>query len=279
MFVFAVRRLIGAIVVLWILGSIVFFFSRFVPGGPFDQERALPPEIKANLLAKYKLDLPLHIQYINYLKDLARGDFGLSFKYIGRDVNDILKDTFPVSLHLGALALILAYLFGITMGLISAYKQNTWIDSTSMIFAVLGITLPNFLLGAIFILVFGKYLRWFPAGLWEGAEYWVLPAVCLCIRQISYIARLFRSSVLEVIKEDYIRTARAKGLSEYPVLLKHVFKNSLIPVVTISGPLIAGIITGSFVIEQLFAIPGMAKHFVTAVQNRDYPLVMGTTMI
>ncbi|HLB58492.1 MAG TPA: ABC transporter permease, partial [Bdellovibrionota bacterium] len=268
MFVFAVRRLVGAIVVLWILGSIVFFFSRFVPGGPFDQERALPPEIKANLLAKYKLDLPLHIQYINYLKDLARGDFGLSFKYIGRDVNDILKDTFPVSLHLGALALILAYLFGIPMGLISAYKQNTWIDSTSMIFAVLGITLPNFLLGAIFILVFGKYLRWFPAGLWEGAEYWVLPAVCLGIRQISYIARLFRSSVLEVIKEDYIRTARAKGLSEYPVLLKHVFKNSLIPVVTISGPLIAGIITGSFVIEQLFAIPGMAKHFVTAVQNR-----------
>jgi len=225
------------------------------------------------------MDKPLPQQYLLFLKDLVRGDFGPSFKYIGRSVNDILKDTFPVSLHLGLMAISLAFLIGIPLGLLSAYKQNTWIDSSSMFAAILGVTLPNFLVGAILILLFAINLRWFPAGLWEGPEYWVLPVFCLGLRPISYIARLFRSSVLEVIKEDYIRTARAKGLSELPVLLKHVCKNSLIPIITVSGPLLAAIVTGSFVVEQIFAIPGMGKHFVTAVQNRDYTLVMGTTML
>lgn len=279
MLVFIVRRLIGALVVLWLLGTLVFFISRFVPGGPFDQERALPPEIKANILAKYKLDLPLHLQYISYLKDLVRGEFGPSFKFIGRDVNDILRDTFPVSLQLGVFALLIAYIFGIPIGIISAYKQNTWVDSFTMFTAIVGITLPNFLAGAILILIFAKHLRWFPAGLWEGPAYWVLPAICLGIRPIAFIARLLRSSILEVVQEDYIRTARAKGLSEFPIMMKHVFKNSLIPIITITGPLAAGIVTGSFVVEQIFAIPGMGRHFVTAVSNRDYPLVMGTTIV
>ena len=279
MFVFIVRRLIGSIIVLWLLGTLVFFFCRFVPGGPFDQDRAYPPEIKANLMAKYKLDLPLHKQYLHVLKNLAKGDFGPSTKFVGRDVNDILKDTFPVSLQLGIFALLLAYIFAVPIGIISAYKQNTWIDSSSMFVAIVGISLPNFLLAALLIYFFAVKLRWFPAGLWEGPIYWILPSVCLGFRIIAYLARFLRSSVLEVIKEDYIRTARAKGLNEFNVVMKHVFKNSLIPVVTISGPLAAGIVTGSFIIEQMFAIPGMGKHFVTAVSNRDYPLVMGTTIL
>lgn len=295
--VFILRRLLISIPVLWILITITFLFMRVIPGGPFDKDKALPPEIKANIEAKYHLDKPVvfdvkalqrgdgldaltNTQYFIYIRNLLRGDLGPSYKYLGRSVTDIIVDTLPVSLELGFYAILLAFLLGIPLGVLSAYRHSSWIDSVSMFFAISGVTLPSFLVAAILIYIFSLKFQWLPAGLWDGGwEYKILPAVALGIRPVAIIARLMRTSVLDVIQADYIRTARAKGLAEFPLLMKHVVRNSLIPVITISGPLIAGVITGSFVIEHVFAIPGVAKHFILAVTNRDYTLIMGVTLV
>ncbi len=253
---------------------------RLVPGGPFDRDKVLPPEIKANIEAKYHLDRPVHVQFGYYVKNLLQGDLGPSYKYLGRSVTDIIKDSLPVSVELGLYALLLAFSLGIPIGIFAAYKHNTWLDTSAMFLAISGITLPSFLVAALLIYYFAIQLGWFPAGLWDQSwEYKILPAIALGIRPVAIIARLMRASMLDVIKADYVRTARAKGLNEFTVITKHVVKNSLIPVVTISGPLTAGIITGSFIIEHVFAIPGIAKHFILAVGNRDYTLIMGVTLI
>jgi oligopeptide transport system permease protein len=211
---------------------------------------------------------------------LVRGDLGPSYKYLGRNVTDIIMDSLPVSLELGFYSILLAFILGIPLGVFSAYKHNTWMDSASMFLAISGVTLPSFLVAAVLIYIFSINLYWFPAGLWDGGiEYKVLPVIALGLRPVAIIARLMRASVLDVIQADYIRTARAKGLSEIPLLVKHVVKNSLLPVITIAGPLVAGVITGSFIIEHVFAIPGMAKHFIQAVTNRDYTLIMGVTLV
>ena len=297
MIVFFIKRLFISIPVLFILATITFSVMRLIPGGPFDRDKVLPPEIKKNVEAKYNLDKPsffnsqaflekkwlaafTETQYFYYIRDILHGDLGPSYKYIGRGVTDIIKDTLPVSIELGIYALTLAFLLGLPLGIISAYKHNTWIDSTAMFFAISGVALPSFLIAAILVLIFSYYLNLLPVGLWDGGfEYKLMPAMALGLRPVAIIARLMRTSMLDSIKADYVRTARAKGLSETPVILKHVVKNSLIPVITIAGPLAASVITGSFIIEHVFAIPGMAKHFILAVTNRDYTLIMGVTLV
>jgi len=273
------KRVLQGIPVLLTVATLTFFIMRVVPGGPFDRDKKLPPEILANIEAKYHLDKPLWHQYLLYLQQLARGDFGPSYKYVGRDVADIIGETFPVSLALGLCAVAVTVGFGIPAGIFSAYKQNTAIDRTFIFLATLGISLPSFVLGSLLILLFSHHWHLLPPALWEGPRHALMPAFALGAAYAGYVARLTRSTVLEVLASDYIRTARAKGLSETAVLFKHALKNAIGPVVSVMGPVTAGLITGSFVIEFIFSIPGMGSFFITAVTNRDYPLIMGVTLV
>lgn len=273
------KRLLESSMTLFVIASLTFLMLRVLPGGPFDAEKALPPEVKAAIEKKYQLDQSMGQQYLNYMTNLVRGDLGESYKYLGRSITDILIESLPASLQLGVFSLILAYLIGIPFGVIAARFHNRWLDHTLMVLAIGGVSVPSFLVAPILILIFCFTLDWFEPALWGGPQYYILPTLVLGTRSAAVIARLVRSSVLEVIRADYIRTARAKGLSESRVLFKHVLRNSLIPVLTFSGPLVAGILTGSFVVEQIFAIPGIGKHMVSSVSNRDYPLILGTTLL
>lgn len=273
------KRILGALFTLFIIATVTFLLLRTLPGGPFDEEKTLPPEIKANIEARYHLDRSLLYQYGYYLRGLLKGDLGESYKYIGRNISSIMAETLPISIQLGIYALILSYLIGIPFGVLAAARHNTILDRSLMVGAISGVSLPSFLVAPLLILFFCFYLDWFEAALWEGPSYYILPILVLGTRPISFIARLTRASVLEVIRSDYVRTARAKGLHHLVVLYKHVLKNSFLPVLTFSGPLIAGILTGSFIVEHIFAIPGMAKHLVNSVTNRDYPLILGVTLI
>ena len=276
---FFFKRLLHGIPVLFVVSTITFIIMQVVPGGPFDQEKKLPPEILANIQAKYHLDQSVTTQYLLYLKQLVQGDMGPSYKYIGRDVADIIFDTFPVSITLGMLAMFVVVGVGIPMGVWSAYRQNSIIDRVCMFYATLGISVPSFVLGTVLVWLMSHKLQWLPPALWEGPRYMILPAIALGAPFSGYIARLTRSAVLEVLASEYIRTARAKGLTEPVVLLKHTLKNSIFPVISVLGPLTAGLVTGSFVIEFIFSIPGMGSFFITAVTNRDYPLIMGVTLV
>lgn len=276
---YVLKRMGEALVVVVVIATLTFLLLRILPGGPFDQEKALPPEVKANIEAKYNLNAPIHVQYMDYMVALLHGDLGESYKYIGRPITDILAETLPNSLQLGLYALLISFLIGIPAGVYAASKHNTLADNITMITAISGVSLPSFLVAPLLILFFSFYLEILPPALWEGPEFYILPIVTLGVRPAAVIARLTRSSVLDVIRSDYIRTARAKGLSEMVILYKHVLKNSLIPVLTFSGPLVAGVLTGSFVIELIFAVPGMAKHLIQSVSNRDYPLILGTTLV
>lgn len=276
---YVLRRVLEAVFTLFVISSLTFLLLRTIPGGPFDEEKALPPDIKANIEAKYGLDKPLFFQYTSYMGKLLRGDLGESYKYIGRPITEIIADAFPNSVQLGVYALLVAYLLGLPLGVIAASRQGQWVDHTAMMFAISGVSLPSFLVAPLFVILFAFTLGWFEPALWNGPGYYVLPMVVLGIRPAAVIARLTRASVLEVIRSDFIRTAKAKGLSERKILFKHVFRNSLIPVLSLTGPMVAGILTGSFVIELIFAIPGLAKHMVQSVTNRDYPLILGATLL
>ncbi len=276
---YALWRILQGIPVLLIVASITFALLRFLPGGPFEREKALPPEILRNIEARYDLDEPLGRQYLRYLADLARGDLGPSYKYVGRDVSQILGEALPVSLLLGAVAFVLACVFGVAMGLLAAVWRGSAADRGIMLLALFGVSMPSFVLAAVLVLGVGLGLGWLPAALWEGPLYAVLPAITLAALPTAYVAQLTRTSVIEVIDLDHVRTARAKGLSEMRVRLRHVLRNALLAVVTYFGPLLAVLLTGSFVVEQIFAIPGIGRFFVTAVTNRDYPLVMGVTLL
>ena len=276
---YALWRVLQGIPVLLIVASITFALLRFLPGGPFEREKALPPEILRNIEARYHLDESLGRQYLRYLADLARGDLGPSYKYVGRDVSQILGEALPVSLLLGAVAFVLACVFGVAMGLLAAVRRGSAADRGIMLLALFGVSMPSFVLAAVLVLGVGLGLGWLPAALWEGPLYAVLPAITLAALPTAYVAQLTRTSVIEVIDLDHVRTARAKGLSEMRVRLRHVLRNALLAVVTYFGPLLAVLLTGSFVVEQIFAIPGIGRFFVTAVTNRDYPLVMGVTLL
>ncbi len=281
MFKFILKRILWGIPVLWAVATITFIIMHIVPGGPFDEEKQLPPEIMANIEQKYYLDRPLSEQYILYLWNLLKGDLGPSYKYPGRTVTDIIADTFPASIELGLLAFILSLLIGVGAGIISAIsrEQNTWIDKTSMMLAIGGVSIPHFVLATLLILILSHTFRVFPPALWEGWQYAILPALSLAASPAAYMARVMRASFMSILKEDYLRTCYAKGLPVRSILFKHALKNAITPIVTFSGPLLAGLITGSFVIEYIFSIPGMGKYFVTAVINRDYPLIMGVTLV
>ena len=274
------EQLFSALVTLMAVSLLTFGLMKLVPGGPFDGDKALPPEVLAALNAKFRLNLPWFEQYFLYVRDiLVSFDFGPSIKYIGRSVTDIIRDSLPVSLELGLYALILAVSLGILLGVLAAAYRGTWLDLGSMFVAISGVSLPSFLVGALAILLFAQHLQWLPAALWDGPEHRVLPTLVLGLRPAAIIARLTRSAVLEVLYMDYVRTARAKGLSPQRVLFVHVLRNALVPVLTVLGPMTATILTGSFVIEYVFSVPGLASHFIQAVSNRDYPLVMGVTLL
>lgn len=276
---YVLKRIGEAIVTLVVIATFTFLLLRVLPGGPFDSEKALPPEVIANIEAKYNLDAPLYEQYFDYMFGVLQGDFGQSYKYIGRNVSEIISESLPVSFQLGVYAMIVAFLIGVPAGLLAASKHNTLADAAIMFIAISGVSLPSFLVAPLLIILFCFTFDLFPPAFWDGPEYYILPVITLGTRPAAVIARLTRASVLEVIRSDYIRTAKAKGLAHKVVLFRHVLKNSLIPVLTFSGPLAAGVLTGSLVIEIIFAIPGMGKHIVQSVTNRDYPLVLGLTLV
>lgn len=272
------RASTGALVVL-VVSTLTFFLLRVLPGGPFDVEKKLPPQIRINIEEKYRLDQPLWKQYAKYLGDLAQGDFGPSYKYVDRTVGDIIQETFPVSLKLGIVALLVSIVSGTTIGVISAVRSRGILDLFTAFFATALVSVPSFVVGAGLIYFVSVKLGLLPAALWGRPEHIVLPALTLSAGPAAYLARLTRGSMLEVSQNPFVRTARAKGLSETKVAIKHILRNALIPVVTVLGPISAYLVTGSFVVEHIFAIPGMGRFFVFAVSNRDYPLVMGITVV
>ncbi len=272
---FIIRRFCELIPVLLIAISITFFMVRLAPGGPFTAEKSFSEEAIARLNEHYGLDKPIMVQYGNYLLNVMKGDLGPSFQYPSRSVNEIISESFPVSLELGAWAMLFAIIVGLISGILASLRPNTMQDHIPMGIAMTGVCMPSFVLGPILILVFGLWLGWFNASGWETASDRVLPVITLGSAYAAYIARLTRGSMLEVLPSDYIRTARAKGLSEKAVILRHALKNALLPVVSFLGPATAGIITGSFVVETIFNIPGMGRMFVLGAFNRDYTLILG----
>jgi oligopeptide transport system permease protein len=277
---YTLRRVLGAIPTLLILIALAFFMIRLAPGGPFDTERALLPEIEANLRATYHLDEPLPMQFLRYLGGLVQGDFGPSFQYRDYTVTELIMTGFPVSLRIGLSAMVVALLFGVLAGSLAALRQNSRTDYTVMAVSMTGISIPNFVMAPLLILVFAVYLRWLPAGgLGDGSMLnLVLPVVSLALPQIAYIARLTRGSMIEVLRSPFIRTARAQGLPLTKIVLRHALKPALLPVVSYLGPAAAAVITGSVVIEQIFGVPGLGRFFVQGALNRDYTLVMGVVV-
>ncbi len=315
---YIIRRLLGFIPVLFGITLFTFVLVRAIPGGPFESEKGLPPQVEANRMAQYHLDWPMSKQFISYLfgddivaivtgdeaardgtsRGLIRGDFGLSTKYRNQTVTDIIKVALPTSAQLGIMSLLLALFIGVPMGTLAALKQNSWIDYTSTFAAVIFMSIPNIVLAPVLIWILALKLNWLPVAGWgakppfflgifpppsslnkEYFQHAVMPVFALGTGSAAVIARLTRASLLQVIREDYIRTARAKGLTERVVIVIHALKNSLIPVITILGPLFAALVTGTFIVEQFFGINGLGKHFVQSVGNRDYTLLMGVTLL
>jgi oligopeptide transport system permease protein len=279
MIILILKRTLLAIPVLFIIASLTFVLVRIVPGGPFDADKSLPPEVVANIKAKYHLDKPIHEQYFIYMNRLAHGDLGVSYKYVNRTVNDILAQALPVSAQLGVLGLGLAVLIGVPLGTLAALRRGTSVDYFAMFLTTAGISVPGFVIGALLIFTFGIWLKVLPVALWESVKHMILPALTLSFSPAAYLARLTRASVLEIVEKDWVRTARSKGLSYWSTVTKHILRNALVPVATVLGPLTAIVITGSFVVEYIYAIPGMGRFFITAVGNRDYDLIIGTTLI
>jgi len=275
---FVTQRVIAMLITLFIVATVTFFLAKTIPGGPFTKEKALPEAVLKNIEAKYHFNDPLWKQYTDYMVNLMKGDLGPSFRYDALTVNDIVRKGFPVSALLGFVAILISLGLGIPAGIISAYKQNFWQDNFVMFFSILGISIPNFILATLFMYIFGLKLHIFNIAGWGRWQDVILPAVTLAAYPTAYIARLMRSSMLDVLNQDYIKTARSKGLSEYRVMTIHALKNALIPVVTYLGPLIAAVFTGSFIVERLFFIPGLGRYYVTSIYDRDYTVILGTTI-
>src|SRR2546428_1100942 len=276
---YVIRRILWIIPVLWAVATITFFLMHAVPGGPFDQEKRVPPAVLANLNAKYNLDKPIYEQYALFFWDLAHGDLGVSFRS-QQPVVDLIKDGWKTPAQLGVATFIFAVIFGMSMGVISALNHNKLPDYLCVFFATAGTAMPSFVIGSFLVIVFSVKLGWFDVLGWEFGNYkkMVLPILTLGVLPSAYIARVTRASVLEVLNQDYIRTARAKGLAEYVVVLRHTIKNAMVPVLTVIGPIFAFLVTGSFITETIFSINGIGRRFVNAVFERDYGLIMGTTL-
>ena len=278
MITYIARRLLQAIPTLWLVATATFVLLRIAPGGPFDDEKPVSPEIKAQIEAHYGLDEPLLVQYFQFFGNILRGDLGPSYKYAGWDVQEIIAQSFPVSLELGLWALLLALIIGIPIGSIAALRHKKSTENILMGIAAVGICLPSFVIAPILILVFSLLLGWFnPIG-WVSASDRVLPVLSLSLLYVAYIARLSRGGMLDVLQQDYIRTARAKGITNWLIIVRHALRTALLPVLSYIGPTAAGLISGSFVVETIFFIPGLGPFFVNAALNRDYTMVMGTVL-
>lgn len=279
MFLYIAKRLLAAIPVLFFVVLITFVLVRLAPGGPFDDERKVPPQVLENLNKRYHLDDPMHKQFFDYVGGLLKGDFGPSYKYPNRTVTEIIFSGMPVTMELGFYALLIAMIIGIITGVFAALKPNTPQDYIPMSFAMLGICLPSFVLGPLLILIFGIWNNLLPVSGWNYSAYdKILPAITLGSTYAAYVARLTRGGMLEVMSQDYIRTARAKGLSEWRVVGLHAFRGGIAPVVAFAGPAAAGLLSGSFVVETIFQIPGMGRFYLQAAFNRDYTMILGTTI-
>ena len=278
MFRYVLKRIGTSLFTLWVIVTITFILMHSIPGDPLTRDKKMPEAIRQNIEAQYHLNEPLWKQYGYYFQGLAHGELGPSLKYEGVTVNEIIGQGFPVSAQLGLAALVLMLLVGLPAGVISALRQNQWQDHTAMFMATLGVAVPNFVLATLLIYIFGVKLELLPTSRWVSWQSVIMPAIALAFYPTAYIARLTRSSMLEVIGQDYIRTARAKGLPQRTVLYKHALRNALVPIVTYLGPLIAGVLTGSFVIEKIFAIPGLGQQFVLSISNRDYTTILGVTI-
>lgn len=278
MFKLIIKRLLQAIPTLWIIATITFVLMQLTPGGPFDQEKPVTPEVKLLIEAHYGMDQPIYEQYIRFIKNRLMGDFGPSYKYIGWDVDEIIAQSFPISLELGFYALIIALIIGVPLGVFAALYHGTKMETLLMGIALLGICLPAFVLGPLLLLIFSTELGWFNTFGWNVASDRVLPAITLGLFYAAFIARLTRSGTLDVLKHPYIQTARAKGLKESKVIWIHTLRSSLSSVVAYLGPAVAGMISGSFVVETLFFIPGLGSFFINSAFNRDDTMVMGTVL-
>jgi oligopeptide transport system permease protein len=275
---FILIRLLQTIPVILVIVTITFFMVRLAPGGPFSQERQVSPRILEQMNAHYGLDKPLFQQYLAYLGNLTRLDLGPSFKHEGRTVNEMIAESFPVSLELGGLALLIALILGVPAGVLAAVKRNTSLDYVPMSMAMVGICLPTFVIGPLLALTLGLWLGWFNVSGWFSWSDRALPALTLGLYYAAYVARLSRGGMLEILNQDFIRTARAKGLPEARVIFRHALRGGLLPVVSFLGPALAGLISGSFVVETIFQIPGLGRHFINGALNRDYSMVMGTVL-
>ncbi len=275
---FVLRRVLLMVPTLLVIATLTFVLMRLAPGGPFMSEKDIPAKAKQELLSRYGLDRPLHVQYLAFLANAVKLEFGPSYKYPDRQVKEIIAQGFVVSAELGGWALLLALLVGVPVGTLAAIRQNRALDHVSMTLALAGVSVPSFVLAPVLVIGFSLTLLVLPAALWTGPESRVLPVLALCVSYVAYIARLTRAGMLEVLRQDYIRTARAKGLAERVVVAKHALKLGILPVVSYLGPAAARIIMGSIVIEQIFAIPGLGRYLVVGAVNRDYTLVMGVVL-
>jgi len=280
---FIIRRLLSLIPTVLIIITLAFAIVRLAPGGPFAAEKKLPPEIMANVLKKYHLDESLPRQYLRYMGDVLRGDLGPSFRYKDFTVNQLIAQALPASMILGGIALVVAVVLGLSTGILAALRQNTWVDYLAMSLAVIGISVPLFVIGPVLKLVLALQLKWLPTSGWlggrNGALVLIMPVLTLSFPYFASIARLSRASVLEVLRSDYIRTARAKGLKESTIVFKHVLKGAMLPIVSYLGPAFAGIIVGTVVVETIFTVPGMGRFYIQAATNRDYTLIMGDVIV
>lgn len=278
MFKFVLNRVLSTALALFFIVSITFLLMHSIPGGPFDKEKKLPQSIINNLNKKYHLDDPLYKQFGDYWKNVLHGELGPSFKYESETVNSIIKAGFPVSAKLGALAAVIALVFGLTLGSIAALRQGAWQDYLAMILATVGISVPSFVLAPLLMYFLGVKLHILPVAMWGTWEQAVMPAIALAMLPLATIARFMRASMLDVLNQDYIKTAKSKGLNERVILYRHAIRNAIMPVITYLGPMIAAVFTGSFIIENIFVIPGLGKWFVLSISNRDYTVILGVTI-
>ncbi|MED1792127.1 ABC transporter permease [Brevibacillus nitrificans] len=277
---YIVKRFFASILTMFVLITITFFLMHAVPGGPFSpaEERKVPKSVMEKMEEKFGLNEPLGVQYVNYLKSIAQGDLGISFKQSDVTVNELISRGFPVSAKVGLIAIVIALVVGMLLGITSAIKRGKWPDWLSMIVATIGISIPNFVMTVLMLFLFVVVMKLLPSYGLSSWKHYILPVAGLAFGPIAYIARLMRSSMLEVMRQDYILTARAKGVPEYRVIFKHALKNAIIPIITYLGPLVAALLTGSFIVERIFSIPGIGRDFVSGISDRDYSVILGLTV-
>jgi oligopeptide transport system permease protein len=276
---FILRRLVYAIITLWLIATFTFVLMKNLPGDPLGEgSEKIPKETKEMLLRQFGLDKPLWEQYTTFIKNIIHGDLGFSFQFPAQKVTDIIKQAFPASLELGLYSIAIAVVVGLILGVIASLNHNKFGDYSAMFIAILGISVPSFVLGPLLSYYVGVKLGWLPAALWDGPSYRIMPSLALAFGTIAILARLMRTSMLDVLNQDYIKTARAKGLSKLTIIWKHTIRNAILPVVTILGPIFVNVITGTLVVEQVFAVPGLGKHFVTSVYSNDYTMIAGLTI-